>query len=138
LQVGSFRYDIAPGTSGPRGIPAALCPAEQAVSLNGRRIGDFPLVSRRLSERGIRPRAAFVVDASGRRCYDETTFQYGLAGGGPTGVTSRGKPLHALETDHVTDFLVKAPESIGTVAGGGSRTQLLECDAAPDVSPRHP
>jgi hypothetical protein len=126
LAVGQWTASVQAGAKGRLQVAAPDCREGAAVTLNGRKIGELPV------ELATAPRAfssaslgedpgpggswVFLVDPSGRRCYELAEKIYGKPGakwyGGPNSRTYRRKLLHRLAPAEIDYFLERAPDRI--------------------------
>lgn len=153
LTLGELSVPVAAGEKRKFEFYAPTCDQATALQLNGEPIGTIPreLASRKDSLYGTimaydeitgwdpnPPSWVFLLDTSGKRCYQLTERQYAKKGSGGFSPGSRvltyhGKKLHRLHAVEIHYFLERAPETIRVSQFGGfddstmeTRGQLIE------------
>jgi hypothetical protein len=130
LAAGKVSFRVEPGVSRIQ-VPAPGCDAERALAIDGEPAGSLPSFSPAASP------LPHVIDPTGKRCYQRALHEYGVSGRAPRIQPFDRARLHA--TGPIDHFLERAPATIQTVGGIGSRTDFLEvpcADAASAPMPR--
>lgn len=152
LTLGQSSATVAAGETGKFEFFAPGCEESTALKLNDQTLGKIPreLAARKDSQYGTiidydeitgydpnPPSWTFLVDTSGKRCYELTEKEYAKKGSGwfspgSKVLTYQGKKLHRLHAVEIHYFLERAPDTIQVTQFGNyestmaTRGQLIE------------
>jgi hypothetical protein len=130
--LGQLELPIAAGFTGSFQVPAPACEAGTKLRLGE---AELTVVRADLPPKARQELPAYLIDASGSRCYRTRAVNYGLPGvilkAGPADERLRPARLHMLFAN-VDFFLQPAPEKIKTKFGAGAwKHELTELACSP-------